>query len=323
MIYWLLAPAALLLLFWFGTKVHDFFSGRNILGDIGYEFALMRKDIATLDAEASANPNRSDAVVSLTSIPSRLPLIADAIKSLLLQTRAPREIRIYLPKISRREKTHYTIPDFLKGLKSVVLCEVEHDLGPATKYIPALNALNADEKLIVVDDDRIFQPDMVATLEDAANANPEAAFCIGGWIVPDDLTDRDTTIFRSLRDEPPVQVRPVRLKAPKEIDILMGAHAFLVRPRFFDLAHLMDLLSAPEAVFFADDIWISAHCRVPKYALPARRADFQPYRNVLAYDRSSIGWINRKGPPEEWQNSKGLRYFGAAPWRVGGGSGNR
>ena len=293
---------------------HDYFTGRRLIRDLSDEFSLWRADLHELDARALANPDRSSVVVSLTSIPSRLPMIGDTIKSLLRQTRLPAEIRLYLPRTSRRESTPYVVPDWLASVASLRICWVDEDIGPATKFIWALQDLGPDAKLLVVDDDRIFPPNTIELLDDAADRQPDAAFCIGGWVVPTDLVDRCTTLMMYLRQQPPAQVRPVRINRPTPIDILMGAHGFIVRPRFFDLAVLTDFTNVPKEVFFADDIWISAHSKVPKMALPSRWADYQPYRHVPSYDRSSLGWINRTGRPETWANTVVLKYFGSAPW---------
>lgn len=296
---------------------HDFFTGRRLLSDLVKEFRIWRADLDELDRSSRNNPDRSDAIVSLTSIPSRLPMIEDTLKSLLCQKRAPAEIRLYLPRLSRRENRGYDVPEHLMRLSSVKVIMVDEDLGPATKFIHALRSMKPDQKLIVVDDDQIYQDDLIVRLDDAADANPNAAFCLGGWVVPPDLTDSWTTLWMYLRRLPPAQVRPVRIREPAPIDILMGTHGFILRPRFVDLVRLGNYEGAPRAVFLADDVWISAHCSAPKFALPAPRGDFQPYRHMLRYDRSSIGWINRAGPPEQWLSTATLKHFGPERWLCG------
>jgi hypothetical protein len=320
---WCPVSASLLAAAFIGIKVWDFFHGRNLLVELGQEAALMCRSLTELDAFCRRNPDRSDVIVSLTTLPSRLPLIGDTIKSLLRQTRAPAEIRLYLPRVSRRERQPYVVPAELRALKSLRICVCPEDYGPATKFLPALGALAPDAKLLVVDDDRIFQPSMLAALDDAANAEPDAAYGFGGWIVPDDLIDRATNWIMILKKRPPAQVRPAQIATRTEIDILMGAHAYLVRPRFFHLARLADFSGAPEAVYFADDIWISGHCRAPKFTLPTRLVDFQPYRHLRAYDRSSLGWLNRADVPERRMNSIMLSHFGPGPWQVGAGKRKR
>ena len=297
---------------------HDYFSGRSFILHVIDELRLASTGIAVLDRRCQANPDRSDVIVCLSTLPSRLPMIDDALKSLMRQTRAPAEIRIYLPAFSKRENRPYAVPTHLRRLKSVTLVENVEDHGPATKFRCAIGTAAPDQKLLIVDDDRIFPPDMLALLDAAATADPSAAFCVGGWIVPADLTDRPTTMMMNINRVPPAQIRPSRMRQPTPIDIVMGAHGFIIRPRHVDLVRLFDDSAGPPSAFFADDIWISGYCHAPKYAVPIRRADFQPYRHIPRYDRSSLGWVNRTGNPETWANTAVLRWFGADPWLVGG-----
>ena len=296
------------------VAAHDYFSGRRLVLDIIDEFRLAISDIAVLDRRCRANPARSDVIVCMTALPSRLVMIDDVLKSLLRQTRAPAEIRLYLPAFSKREKTPYQVPPHLRRLKSVVIFEGGEDHGPATKFRSAIQDAGPDQKLLIVDDDRIYPRDMLQLLDDAATANPDAAFCIGGWLAPPDLVDRPTTMMMNINRIPPAQIRPARIRRQTPIDILMGAHGFIIRPRQVDLQRLFDYSQAPAAAFFADDIWISAYCRVAKYAVPIRHADFQPYRHMRRYDISSLGWVNRTGSPQEWVNTKVLKWFGRGPW---------
>ena len=57
------------------VKIHDFFEGETLLRDVADEVRLSGQSLAELDRAWASNPRRSDAIISLTSIPSRLPLI--------------------------------------------------------------------------------------------------------------------------------------------------------------------------------------------------------------------------------------------------------
>jgi hypothetical protein len=300
----------------FGLLVHDHLSGQKLILDLWDELLIARSDIRRLDDRCQANPDRSDVTVCLTSIPSRLSMIDDTIKSLLIQTRAPAEIRLYLPKVSKREQVAYTVPPHLERLASVVIIEVEEDHGPATKFLPALKDAAPDQKILIVDDDRIYPRRLIEILDDAATHHPGAAYGLGGTIVAMDLIDRPTTLKMNLLRIPPAQVRATRITRKTEVDILMGCHGYLIRPRHLDLDRLFDYSQAPPEAFFADDIWISGYCQAPKYALPAPRVDFHPYRHVWAYDKSSLGRVNRTGRSEQWINSAVLKWFGPGPWKV-------
>lgn len=292
--------------------IHDFFEGETLIRDVADELALSRVSLAELDARWAANPRRTQAVVSLTSIPSRLPLIGRTLKSLLRQSLAPERIVLNLPRFSKREGVAYEAPAFLEGLAGVHIrwCE---DAGPATKLLPALAAEAPQTPVIVVDDDRIYPANLVASLVAAAERQPDAAFCMSGWVVPADLIDRPTTLWSNLNMLPPAPVRARRLRQPVEVDILQGLSGYLVRPAFFDLAAVTDYSQAPREAFFVDDVWISAHCRARRFVIPSRRANYQPKLHRGFYGRTSLGRINRgPGPDAQRNNSIVIRHFAQA-----------
>lgn len=298
-------------------KIHDFFEGETLVRDIADEIALSRRTLAELDRAWAANPRRSDAVVSLTSIPSRLPLIERTLKSLLRQSLAPRRIVLNLPRFSKREGVAYEVPGFLTGIAAVSIrwCE---DMGPATKLIPTLLAEATDQRIIVVDDDRIYPANLVADLVAASDGDPAAAFCMSGWVVPADLVDRPTTVWSNLRMLPPAPIRARRLSRPVAVDIVQGLSGYLVKPSFFDAKAITDYGGAPQEAFFVDDVWISAHCNARRFVIPSRRANYQPKLHRGFYGRTSLGRINRgPGPDSQRNNSIVIRHF-AARWMTSG-----
>ena len=294
---------------------YNFLQGETLVRDIADEICLHLADVRELDRAWAANPRRSDCVVSLTSVPSRLPYLAPTLKSLLRQTRAPARIRHNLHALSRREQVAYDVPSWLAELRSVEVVRTT-DWGPATKLIPAATALPPDQKIVVVDDDRIYPATLVADLDAAAEALPGAAVGLGGWVVPEDRIDRQTTLVASALMRPPAPLHALRLTKPRAVDILQGLAGFLVRPRFFDLAALCDYSTAPPAAFFVDDVWTSAHCRAPKYVVPARRAGHVTHRYRRLYRRTSLARVNRgDGRAETRNNTIVLRHF-AGRWRA-------
>ena len=297
-------------------RTYNFFEGERLLHDLWYEFHLARTDIAALDRAWAAAPERSDIIVSLTTIPSRMDFLADTLKSLLAQTRPPRAIRLNLPAFSLRENRPYEIPAWLSSLASVRIVPCD-DYGPATKLLPTLQDCAPGQPILVVDDDRIYARELVATLEAAAQAHGNTAVALGGWIAPDDLVDRPTTILSNLLQLPPAPIRSARIRKPMPVDILLGFMGYLVRPEFFDLAAITDYSAAPPQARLVDDVWISAHCRAPKLVVPGK-PNFQPKRRQSLYRLSSLGALNRgDGRPENRHNSIMLRHF-ADVWTVGG-----
>lgn len=317
MVLFLLATALLVVALLVAVAAYDFFEGENLVHDVRDEIALARTDLAALDAAWAANPRRSEVIVSLTTIPSRLPLLETTLMSLMRQTLAPARIVLNLPAYSRREQCAYVVPDALRRLAAVEIRETA-DLGPATKIVPTLLAEAPDRMIVALDDDRIYPATLIETLEAAARADPDGAFAFGGWIVPADYVDRPTTVASNFFMRPPAPVRAPRLKAPKEVDVLLGFCAYLVRPRFFDLPALTDWSGAPPEAFYVDDVWISAHCRARRWVVPSRLSNYQPKLLRRFYRGNSLGLINRgAGGHEKRHNTIVLRHFRDV-WTVGG-----
>ncbi len=318
MSYWLVASAIVLpaCLAAVAIKIHDFFEGETLVRDLLDEFILTRTDIAKLDQFWAENPNRSNCIVSLTTIPSRMPYLAATLKSLMRQSRAPRRIIVNLPEFSKREQVPYVVPEFLRGLKSVQVMACE-DMGPATKLVPTLLREPALQNIIVVDDDRIYPANLVRDLEDAAQMDTGSACGMSGWVVPKDLVDRPTTIWANFQMLPPAPVRARRVHSRMAVDILQGLSGYIVRPGFFDLAALTDYTGAPPESFFVDDVWISGHCKADRFVIAAGRYNYQPKFLRRFYRNTSLGRINRGvGSDEQRHNTIALQYL-RDKWRVG------
>jgi len=311
MIWLLLAAAGVAA----GLAVYERFAGEHPLLDAWYEIRLRRKTLATLDQCNLDRRRRSDVIVTLTTLPSRIDRIGPTIKSLLNQTVSPGAIRINLPSVSRREGRPYVVPTWLTALRSVAVAPCEIDYGPATKLIPALAGAAPDQRLLVVDDDRIYHPYLIEQFLAWSEAHPDVAVAASGWDAPADLTDRPTTLIATLRGRPPAPIKCTRVKGLMEIDVMQGLSGYLVRPGFFDRAAIGDYTGAPEAAFFVDDVWISAHCRAPKVIVHGRRTNFPSPFDARFYKRSSVALVNRgRGDVEQRNNTIMLRYF-ADRWR--------
>jgi hypothetical protein len=232
---------------------------------------------------------------------------------------SPAAIRLYVPATSRREGCPYVVPAWLEALHSLTVVRCDVDYGPATKLIPALFDVGPDERILVVDDDRIYQPHLVAQFLAWSEAQADAALAASGWNAPADLTDRPSTLVATLLGRAPAPLKCTRVSARTPIDVMQGLSGYLVRPAFFDLAAIRDYEGAPEAAFFVDDVWISAHCRVPKMILPGRRTNFPSLRDARFFKRSSVALVNRGGGNVERRNNTiMLRYF-SSRWRRASG----
>ncbi len=291
-----------------GVLAYDFLSGRCLLLDGAYRLALASRSLERWQRRSARAP-AADVVVCLTSTPERIAHLGPTLKSLFAQSARPRAIRIHLPHRSRRSGLAYEVPAWLSRLEGVRLVRCE-DHGPATKLLPALRDEPSGQPLLVVDDDKLYPPGFVAGFAAAALAAPDRVWGASGWRVPADLTDRPTTLLSNVLGRPPAPIKGTRVSRPRQVDVLQGYSGYLVRPRDLDLEALFAYDSAPEAAFFVDDVWISAHCRAPKYVLPARRYCLNVWSLAPLHRRTSLGRINRGGgDPERRNNTIVLRHL--------------
>jgi hypothetical protein len=295
-------------------RVFERYAGEHPLFDLVADLRLRRTDVATLDRLARANPRRSDLIVSLTTLPSRIDRMGPTVKSLLRQRVAPAEIRLNVPAVSRREGVAYQVPAWLRDVASVTIVPCE-DFGPATKLLPTLRAVEESARILVVDDDRIYHPWLVEQMTAWADRHPDAAVAASGWDAPADLVDRPSTLRATLAGRAPAPIKCTRVSGAREVDVMQGLSGYVVRPRFFDLDAVTDYSGAPAAAFFVDDVWVSAHCRVPKFVCGGRRTNFASMADARFFKRSSVALVNRGGGvPERRNNTIVLRHFASA-WR--------
>ena len=292
-------------------------AGEHPVADTLYDIWLRRQDLDALDRASAENPRRADVVITLTTLPSRIERIDTTLKSLLRQTISPTTIRLNVPRVSRREGVTYDVPERLRRLRSVTIVTCD-DYGPATKLIPALLDARDDTRLLVVDDDRIYHAHFVEQMVACSDRHPDAAVASSGWNAPADLIDRPTTLVATLFRVPPAPIKCTRVRGEVDVDIIQGLGGYVVRPRFFDAAELSDYSRAPEAAFYVDDVWISAHCRARKIVCAGRRTNFASMFDQRFYKRSSVALVNRgSGTLESRNNTIMLRYF-ADRWRRSG-----
>ena len=294
--------------------VYARFAGEHPVADLFYDIWLRRQDLAALDRAAAENGRRTDVVVTLTTLPSRIDRLDLTLKSLLRQSVSPKTIRLNVPRVSRREQKAYTIPEWLRTLRSVTVVDCD-DYGPATKLIPSLLDAAPDDRLLVVDDDRVYRPSFIEQIVDRSDRHPDVAVAASGWDAPADLIDRPSTLVATLAGRAPAPIKCTRVVGAREVDVMQGLAGYLVRPRFFDRDALADYGHAPDAAFFVDDVWISAHCRAPKIVFRGRRTNFGSFADARFYKRSSVALVNRgHGTLESRNNTIMLRHF-ADRWR--------
>lgn len=301
----------LLLLIILVIQVYNYLSGKKFVRDYIHYFVISRRSLAYWDDYCAGNQNRSEIVVSLSTIPSRISEIVPTVKSLLSQKRAPKKIKLYVPEFSMREHVEYIVPEELTNLKCLEVVRVERDWGPSTKFIPAIESHDSDQKILVVDDDNMYPSTMLAAFDRASDERPDWIVAASGWRVPDDLVDRATTLWTNISKQPPVPIPTTRVNDYYPIDIVQGYSGFMIKPRFFNLDQLTDYPDEPKAVRFVDDVWVSAHALVPKYVFPSNRFCYIPFWTEGFFKSNSLASINNHGKErdEDRNNSIALRYF--------------
>ncbi|MEP2026662.1 MAG: hypothetical protein ABJH98_09045 [Reichenbachiella sp.] len=292
-------------------QIYNYLSGKKFIRDYYHYFSTTRKSLNYWDNYCANNPNRSNIIVSFSTIPSRITEIVPTLKSLLSQQLAPQKIHLYVPDFSMREKVKYEIPKEILDLKCFEVKRVQKDWGPSTKFIPAIEAHDADQKILVVDDDNIYPSSMLEAFVRASGEKPDSIMAASGWRVPADLIDRSTTLWTNITKQAPVPIPTTRVKDYYPIDIVQGYSGFLIRPKFFNVKELMDYPDKPEAVKYVDDVWVSAHAKVPKYVFPSNRFCYTPFWTENFFKSNSLASINNHGKErdEDRNNSIALNYF--------------
>lgn len=257
---------------------------------------------------------RSNAVISLSVLPSRFKGILPTLNSLTDQTILPEKIIINLPRFFKRDKTDYVIPKFVSSHPLVEINWIEEDMGPATKLLPTITYFEEepDRLIIVVDDDQIYPKDLVANYIQNEKQLPNAAMTLSGWTVPDTFDHGDkrqlySGIVRFYRPDNSVN------KA-SQVDCLQGAASFAVKPRFFT-KNVYDFQNAPREAFFVDDIWLSGNLaltKTPVYVIPA---PFRFGRFVSLRQSSKFGLSNSVNSDNTNNNSL-YRYFKDHWWSM-------
>ncbi len=293
------------------TQIFNYLSGKKFFRDYLHYFLTTRKSLKYWDDFCANNPNKSEIIVSFSTIPSRITEIVPTVKSLLSQKLAPKKIQLHVPEFSFREQVEYVVPKELKGLKCFEVVRVDKDWGPSTKFIPAIASNEPDQKILVVDDDNMYPPSMLGAFQKASEEKPGWILAASGWRVPDDLVDRATTLWTNIMKKPPVPIPTTRVSDYYPIDIVQGYSGFLIKPKFFELKELTNYPEEPRAVRFVDDVWVSANAKVPKYVFPSNRFCYIPFWTEGFFKSNSLASINNHGKlrDEDRNNSIAIRYF--------------
>lgn len=125
--------------------------------------------------------------IGLTTIPSRiqLPIFKKNIEK-LLKFSSVENIFITIAKKYKRfkEVIPHEIISYLQNIPKIIIILLEEDFGPASKYLGPLihyNNILQNNILIIVDDDREYNKNLVNHFEIAYNSFPNIIFSSGKW----------------------------------------------------------------------------------------------------------------------------------------------
>lgn len=182
-------------------------------------------------------------VVSLSTIPTRVPYLHRIINQLQNQTYPIDKIYLNIPYYSNREKREYPpLPDNL-NLKNVQVIRCE-DRGPITKLYPVLQYETHDDTIIItLDDDVSYIPTRVETLVKWCRLYPNSALAATGYIIGNWYN-----YFGHI--ECPEKITTV--------SIIEGYSGCAYRRKFFN-TDLLDYSGAPKESYYHDDVWISGY----------------------------------------------------------------
>ncbi len=160
---------------------------RRLRVEIGdsLEFIRALRQLKAREARIRAKParaTRTDAVVSLTSMPGRMERLHYCIRSLLAQTVQPQKIILNLSehKISS-EKIPSSLSDLVGERFEIRICQPV--LNSYEKLIPVLGDFSSFN-IITCDDDKIYPEDWLETLVSASDTDPGAIICHCGRVMP-------------------------------------------------------------------------------------------------------------------------------------------
>ena len=200
-------------------------------------------------------------VVSLTTIPDRVPYLEITIASLLQQSKKPDAIYVCLPHYSKRFQKPYPLPTFTDERIKLVRCQ---DYGPATKILGLLAEcppeITNETRIVFCDDDRIYDHGHLEALYDASLEKPNTVICLATsphwkyFIAPATTYEYNSElIFPAGRHN----------YSDGYMDIFEGFGGVLVHKTMFD-SRVFDI---PSEIQFVDDIWLSGHVKVNKLAI--------------------------------------------------------
>ena len=217
--------------------------------------------------------NKSKVIISLTTIPSRLPKIKPCLQSLIKQGYP---VHLWIPRYFKRgkEKLPSNLPSFLNQIN--VNYHIVEDFGSITKLLPALK-LDVDY-IITADDDAIYGNEWASDLVSYAKQYPNTAICYRGRSVKNGQKYNNTKLIYNVNQ-------------PTKINLITGVWGAIYSPTFFKETIWDEYLKWT----LGDDLIISQHLqnnKIKMLTIPLRNRINTSYDNVKNID--ALWALNKK-----------------------------
>lgn len=199
-------------------------------------------------------------IVSLTTIPTRFQYLYITIESILSQTIQPNKIIIHIPtKYNNYEYNGNMVPTFQSD--KVWINHNTKDYGPATKLLGLYDLelydnMSEDDIIIVIDDDRIYNNNLIKNMLNYHKIYSDKALTIAGWDIEKMTNDKYKINNKK-------QPRGIEFNRCGYVDILGGCCSFLLTKRMCPFNHktLFDLHPTND-IYYVDDVWFSGYLTV-------------------------------------------------------------
>jgi hypothetical protein len=200
------------------------------------------------DYPLNTYPRKQKVVASLTTFPTRIAIVHNAIKSLMLQTYKPDKIVLWLAK---DQFSKNLLPPSLIELTKIGL-EIRYcpDLKSHKKYYYAMKEQGGD-LLITYDDDIIYAPDSIERLMKYHKKYPDCIICNRGFEI---LFEKNGEV-RGVKKWRIISEEGVRKPSIKIMPSTGGGCLYppnSVSDKVYDWNYIQ------ESALTADDIWMKA-----------------------------------------------------------------
>jgi hypothetical protein len=203
-------------------------------------------------------------IISLTTLPSRYDSLKQCLKSLFEQNYSNYEIHLNIPKNNNFEGPYTHELDFNNERLKIYYID---DIGPISKiYYTLERTKNRNQRIISVDDDIIYNKDMLKVYNMILSNNNYLDCCIGfAGILPLNNGAWDNTILVGGNNKIPIYV-----------GILEGYKSICYKRDFFDddfftSVKNKDMEWAYDTIYYEDDVVISSYLgykKIMKVVMP-------------------------------------------------------